>query len=543
MGTIRKKIIYMATVMAVLSSVIIGSIIIKVNKTNFDNNIEQILIKNSHGALKDIDLVLGEVEQTAEYILHRTMEYENSGSFDMSAESRSAYIAEMEEVLYDVVELNETIETAYFQWNPEVIPAAEGVRCKQKDDGTVHIEYKSGEFPTLQEEDFRLKEQENFIWMKANENNIISCIVPVYREDIMLAVVGMDLPIEYVLNSIAEEIAYDSGYVCIINQENQLVYHPYEENVAEDMHEWQQVVKRAEIHNKKDICNHMYKGKHRLMMPVSMKNGMYFVYLVSKQEVKQQNSGYYLILAFSFMVAFILSLCIVAKKADRMLHPLTKLKEAVDQVTLGNYQVSVVQRSNDEIEILSDSIQKMLDITRLHMNEMNALAYKDPLTRVRNKAAFNEEIEKYDDRIRMGYDMFGVIVFDVNNLKIVNDERGHDAGDIYLNNCCQLICKTYEHSPVFRIGGDEFIAILEKQDFANAVQLQERFYNKMEEICNVATEIEEKVSIASGMAFYCVGDSCFQDIFKRADEAMYKNKKRIKAGKKPSIGFPRVSKW
>ena len=65
----------------------------------------------------------------------------------------------------------------------------------------------------------------------------------------------------------------------------------------------------------------------------------------------------------------------------------------------------------------------------------------------------------------------------------------------------------------------------------------------MNEMQKNGTERQDKVSIAAGMSvFWPGGDTCFNDVFKRADEAMYQNKKRIKAGKRPVATFPRNTK-
>jgi len=55
---------------------------------------------------------------------------------------------------------------------------------------------------------------------------------------------------------------------------------------------------------------------------------------------------------------------------------------------------------------------------------------------------------------------FGVIGCDVNGLKKINDTLGHKAGDEYICAACKMLCEYFKHSPVFRIGGDEFVVIL-----------------------------------------------------------------------------------
>ena len=65
-------------------------------------------------------------------------------------------------------------------------------------------------------------------------------------------------------------------------------------------------------------------------------------------------------------------------------------------------------------------------------------------------------------------------VFDCDNLKQINDQNGHDKGDIYIRAASQLICRVFAHSPVFRIGGDEFAVVLQNEDFINREDLIRR---------------------------------------------------------------------
>ena len=60
---------------------------------------------------------------------------------------------------------------------------------------------------------------------------------------------------------------------------------------------------------------------------------------------------------------------------------------------------------------------------------------------------------------------FSVVVCDVNGLKHVNDTLGHKAGDEYICAACDMICEIYDHSPVYRLGGDEFTVVLSGHDY------------------------------------------------------------------------------
>ncbi|MBP5298370.1 MAG: GGDEF domain-containing protein [Lachnospiraceae bacterium] len=156
------------------------------------------------------------------------------------------------------------------------------------------------------------------------------------------------------------------------------------------------------------------------------------------------------------------------------------------------------------------------------------LARRDELTGVKNKTAYTELVSSVQHNIDNGIDYltFALVVCDINNLKEVNDLEGHRAGDEYIKECCTFICRIFAHSPVFRIGGDEFVVFLRGNDFSIKEELVEQF--KKEIAYNAKTKGGPVVAI--GMSTYLPeSDMSVSDIFERADNLMYENKRSLKA--------------
>lgn len=164
------------------------------------------------------------------------------------------------------------------------------------------------------------------------------------------------------------------------------------------------------------------------------------------------------------------------------------------------------------------------------IGEISKVAFRDALTGVGSKAAFNQLAEELSADITEGKAALSVVMMDVNNLKYVNDTCGHDAGDAYLQGCCKIICETYRHSPVFRVGGDEFVAVLRNSDYeereALAAKLNATF---AETYAQEDKPAQERYSVAAGMADCEAGDTSLDQVFKRADKAMYAAKQEFKA--------------
>ncbi len=165
---------------------------------------------------------------------------------------------------------------------------------------------------------------------------------------------------------------------------------------------------------------------------------------------------------------------------------------------------------------------------RQHIKELDTawrLAYTDSLTGAKSPLAFSEMIARYDEVISRGNpENFAVLVFDVNGLKHINDTLGHATGDEYIVSAFRIISNVFVHSSVYRVGGDEFVSILEKEDYSKKNDLMDMFNYQIEK------NIENgSVVIAAGMADYIHGtDNSFKRVFQRADRMMYERKKELK---------------
>lgn len=108
----------------------------------------------------------------------------------------------------------------------------------------------------------------------------------------------------------------------------------------------------------------------------------------------------------------------------------------------------------------------------MKVRELSHRVFVDALTSVRNKGGYDDYILHLKERIKKKDVVeFGICMFDCDNLKVINDKYGHEKGDVYLKTAAKAICEVFQHSPVFRIGGDEFTLILFNEDFKNRTEL------------------------------------------------------------------------
>ncbi|MBR4150233.1 MAG: amino acid permease [Firmicutes bacterium] len=153
------------------------------------------------------------------------------------------------------------------------------------------------------------------------------------------------------------------------------------------------------------------------------------------------------------------------------------------------------------------------------------VALTDPLTGVKSKHAFLLSQKEIDSAINDGTaEPFAVVVCDVNGLKVINDTLGHKAGDEYILSASKMICDIFQHSPVFRTGGDEFVVILHDRDYLIRKELVLTLHDRS--VAHISTK---EVVISGGLSDYVPGtDTSFHDAFERADGLMYEEKKLLK---------------
>lgn len=166
------------------------------------------------------------------------------------------------------------------------------------------------------------------------------------------------------------------------------------------------------------------------------------------------------------------------------------------------------------------------------LNSARRVAYTDSLTRVKSKSAYDDFVQALQDRLDGGAFEFAIGVFDCDGLKSINDRFGHDKGNEYLKAASRLICHAFTHSPVFRIGGDEFAVVLQGEDFLNRESILRRFEEDQTQTRVSAANPWERVSVAVGVAVYDRGsDETVSDTARRADQIMYENKRARKGAR------------
>lgn len=263
---------------------------------------------------------------------------------------------------------------------------------------------------------------------------------------------------------------------------------------------------------------------------------------ISMDYIRAQQMHYILILGTILALMTVLVCVWAIWTVERtIIRPINQLSSAVAHFNAGNEDNSELDQLNidtkDEIQSLYESCLRMthdirgyianlisttqeLTRTRIEADEMNVLAHRDALTGVGSKHAYDDQLAKLSEEIRRGSARFGIVMVDMNGLKRLNDTYGHEKGNVAIQRTCSVICDVFAHSPVFRIGGDEFVAVVKDRDY-NSIEERIRQFKELSE--RSTGEPWERVNAAIGYALYD-GDDTVDDVFRRADYMMYEHK-------------------
>jgi diguanylate cyclase (GGDEF)-like protein len=260
-------------------------------------------------------------------------------------------------------------------------------------------------------------------------------------------------------------------------------------------------------------------------------NGMTMVMSASHDDIMQIRYEMAFKILFVVLVLVAAATLVAILVVRKIVEPLKKLTDASQKLSSGNYDVEIVHSNTYEIKLLSSAFEKMTMHLREHEEHQRRLAYRDPMTGLRNTTAYKAWVTDFNKEIQNNDMEFGVIVLDVNDLKEANDRYGHDVGNKLIVAASRIIANTFKRSPVFRIGGDEFLVILQNKDLEDYEELLVKLDSECANASVKADEAEIAISIAKGFARYGSNrDSQFLDVFNRADEAMYQNKREMKSG-------------
>lgn len=319
-------------------------------------------------------------------------------------------------------------------------------------------------------------------WMQPYQNKnigiyMISYVIPIFKFDKAIGVVGVDIDFDYITREIASIRIFDKDYAFLTDRYGNILFHP---SIPKG-HSFTLPDNNLLIHNK-------------------LTNGMDLTFVIPKSSISANRDNLIknlILITMLILVAFILASLIFASTITKSLKLLT---DYANRFIDGKMGINLNIKRNDEIGDLAKSFVNAKIRIAETMGQMKGLAFKDPVTNVRNKNSLDHYINEFNIKSISGeIESYGVLVVSIDNFFRVRNKFGNSKSIILLQKASKLICTTFDHSPVFRANDDEFVVILMNNDLENLKELQEKLKESVKNTIHADTPWE-RIFLSFGTA-------------------------------------------
>jgi diguanylate cyclase (GGDEF)-like protein len=514
MKSIQSKVLIIIFSSMLSISILIGFISVKLlhdkqSESNQENMTNICQIKK-----EELNNVLTSIEQSVNIISNTSLEkITDIGLFDDDI-LYNKYINEIEELFKNVSVNTQGAVAFYYRINPELKDCVSGFfwsgsdRNFKKEPNTDLSIYDENDIEHVGW--FYLpKNNGEPLWISPYKNlNIdiymISYVVPIYFDDTFIGVVGMDVDFNILTEKLNLDIIYETGFFTL-TVDDKVVYYENNNNESNNI-----------------------KINDYIQTEIILQNGMKLVLSVNEDEIVKEEIRLVITITLTTILLLFIFMLIAFCFTYNVIQPLKELTTATKKVLNGDYDINIDTYSNDEVGVLANTFNTTIKIIHEKMDYINALAFKDSLTSVMSDTSYLLEIERISKTLNKDT-LLHLIVFDVNNLKMINDRYGHEFGNKLLIITSSAIATVFNYMSTYRIGGDEFVVIIENETDEKVDNLI-KAYDALVKDCYIDCPSKRHyIDVAYGHTKYDPSiDTCYEDVFNRADSIMYQMKKELK---------------
>lgn len=482
----------------VISSILISAIVIMVTILGgynrlVDEDTRSIMQLVCSEKRQTMDEKLMNIEQSVYTLYHYVMEQiDNTENLWQDDRLYEEHISAMETLMGTTAKYTDGAVTVYYRLAPEIKGPKQGIWMMEGEDGEFFA-CEPTDISQFDSDDIEhvgwyylpiANGKETWINPYYNENadlEMISFVIPLLHNGNIIGVVGMDITTELLYENAKSVRVYDTGYAFLMDKEGTFVYHPEMQTskITDSFNKTHSYIGEVSKLSAKrhSVEKYQWNGVDKRITTQSLKNGMLFSVCITEEEVM----------------------------------------ESQHQMLKNSFAIIV-------LIVLVFSL-----VTIALIREIIKLAYTDVLSGLGNSTAYKECTDNINKQIRSGEKTaFSVIVIDINDLKKVNDNYGHEMGDALIKDAVSVLKKVWRKN-TYRIGGDEFAVVLMNADGEKTQKDIVLFEEEMEAFRKHNSDKIYYLQMAVGAAVYDgETDGEYADVFRRADSIMYEDKKEKK---------------
>ncbi len=517
MKSIQSKILFVVIAGLLVITAVVSTIAVTMTHDIMHRDADRILKNATQREAAKINDVLGDVMKSCSIMEHYAVT-ELKDAEQLTDEAFRAQYLEKAELMFGEVALNTNgIEGIYMRIDPAFANGTAGFYKMILDENTLK------DMPITDLTKYDQSDKQNVGWyyeaMRAgkgvwldpyffpgNDSQLISFVQPVYVGREFIGVIGFDMRFDYLVEYIEEIAVYEKGHALLLAKDGKTAYNAVHEGQSHNPH---------------------------TQSRVELENGMFLEMGADYKDIQRDIRPILGRIVLAFLIVLACAIVYTVIVTQKIAGPLKRLTAAAERLSMGVGEADFNQvplKSKDEVGTLS----RVLTSTYVKIQEytayINTLAYRDSLTGIKNSTAYTEAVGELNKEILTGNPKFGVLVADINNLKETNDKYGHDIGNNLIVHTSKILTEIFENSAIYRIGGDEFAVILQGNDYTEYRSLLEKMDKRgLSEYITVGEETIP-VSVARGVSLYDSSiDRIYEDVFSKADHAMYLDKQKGKA--------------
>ncbi len=323
---------------------------------------------------------------------------------------------------------------------------------------------------------------------------VYSYFVPIYKAGMLIGVLGMDIPCDILVDQVKDIRIYDTGFVCLLDAQNKVIYHP-ELTIGRSLDDLQLSVNESifdESDNSGDkLIRYSANGVKRQMSFSMLSTGMKVVCIAPANEI---NAPWHLLIkdiAVITLIVIVFFVVLVFILMGAITYPLKQLTDASKNLADVDYDVDLNYAGKNEIGALTSAFKRMREQLRLYIDSLNHQILYDRLTELPNMRHFFTLAVEAKNRIESEGGKPVMVYINLIGIKYYNRQFGFKMGDKLIVNLARILSKNFGENMVCRFSGDQFAAVSEEGQVEKVIQ-------KVLDECSTAADGKE-LSIRVGL--------------------------------------------
>ena len=301
---------------------------------------------------------------------------------------------------------------------------------------------------------------------------VVSYSVPLYCSGSLIGVIGMDIPVDILIDQVRDIRVYRTGYVSLLDAENRVLYHPDREFRsmldAKDLPFSNKVFLRTDSGD--ELIRFDKNGQEQQLSFCTLSNGMKLVIVAPTREINAAWINFAKNSLVITVLTTILFAVIVMLAMRAITRPLRTLTAASQRLADADYDVELRYRGKDEVGTLTAAFMKMRDQIKQYIENLNRQLLTDRLTGLPNFRHFFRLAAAERDRLLKEDRKPAMLFFDMLGLKHYNRQYGFEAGDERIRRFASILSDHFGERNVCRISGDHFSAVADENNLEASLQ-------------------------------------------------------------------------